>query len=154
MERTSLAYWMATPRSWTGGVKKQESCGTGNQHRDRLRHTTRYIKSKSMVGSTWAKGWGSQSELGDQMIFVCMQPFSTTQFGVPFHTPPLKCVGLGDPGLCPRVRFQCCARQHQAHGGNFGKPIQEGMPWLQRGLKAKPPPPKDSIFPSDVTSQP
>ncbi len=37
-----------------------------------------------------------------------------------------------ESGPCPSARFECCARQHPGHGGHFGKPIQEGMPRLQR----------------------
>ncbi len=64
------------------------------------------------------------------MMFVCVQPFSTTLFGLPFPLPHLKAAGIRNSGPYTCARFVCCATQHPGHGGHFGKPIQEGVPGL------------------------
>jgi hypothetical protein len=62
----------------------------------------------------------------------------------------LKVVGVGnrDSGPCQSARMEC-TRQNPGDGGHFGKPIQEVVPGLRRGPKAKPPCPTYSIFGSD-----
>ncbi len=69
--------------------------------------------------------------------------------GALFPFPHLKGAGLRNSGPCPSAIFECCTRQHPGHGGHFGKPIQEGVPGLQRCPKAKPPRPTNLIIPSD-----
>ncbi len=76
---------------------------------------------------------------------MSVQPFPTTLFGVPF------------PLFTPQGRRASQLRTvperemlHKAgHGGHFGNPIQDGVPGLQRGPKAKPPRPTFSFFRSD-----
>jgi hypothetical protein len=46
----------------------------------------------------------------------------------------------------PSARFECCTGQHPGFGGSRGKPIQDGVPEMQRDPKAKPPCPTDSNF--------
>ncbi len=78
-----------------------------------------------------------------------VKPSSTTLLGCSFPSPHLKGAGICNSGPCSSARFECCARQHPGHRGHFGKPIKEGVPGLQRGLKAKPPRPTYSIFRSN-----
>ncbi len=63
--------------------------------------------------------------------------------GCPFPSPHLKGVGLRSSRPCPSARFKCSTRLHRRHGGSLGKAIQEGVPRLHRGPKAKPPRPTD-----------
>ncbi len=37
--------------------------------------------------------------------------------GCPFPSPHLKGAGIRNSGPCLGARFECCARQHQVHGG-------------------------------------
>ncbi len=69
--------------------------------------------------------------------------------GCPFSSPHLKGARLRNSGPGLSARFECCARHHPGHGGHFGKPMKEGVPGLQRGLKATPPRLTYSIFRSD-----
>ncbi len=39
-------------------------------------------------------------------IFVCVQPYSTTLFGVPFPLPTPQGAGIGNSGTSPRPRFE------------------------------------------------
>ena len=48
-------------------------------------------------------------------IFVCVQPYSTTLFGVPFPLPTPQGAGIGNSGTSPRPRFEGCARQPSGH---------------------------------------
>ncbi len=66
------------------------------------------------------------------------------------HLPTPQGRGLGSSGSCLRTGFECCCTsQHSGLGGNFGTPIQERVPRMQRGPKARPPRPKDSTFRRD-----
>ena len=54
--------------------------------------------------------------------FVCVQPYSTTLFGVPFPLPTPQGAGIGNSGTSPRPRFEGCARQpsgQEAHSANL-----------------------------------
>jgi hypothetical protein len=56
------------------------------------------------------------------IIFVCVQPCSTTLFGVPFPLPTPQGAGIGNSGTSPRPRFEGCARQpsgQKAHSANL-----------------------------------
>ncbi len=44
-------------------------------------------------------------------IFVCVQPYSNTLFGVPFPLPTPPGAGIGNSGTSPRPGFESCARQ-------------------------------------------
>jgi hypothetical protein len=55
-------------------------------------------------------------------IFVCVQPYSTTLFGVPFPLPTPQGAGIGNSRTSPRPRFESCARQpsgQEAHSANL-----------------------------------
>jgi hypothetical protein len=45
-----------------------------------------------------------------QRIFVCVQPCSTTLFGLPFPLPTPQGAGISSSGSSPRPRFEGCAR--------------------------------------------
>ncbi len=71
------------------------------------------------------------------VIFVSVQPSSTTLFGVPFPLfTPQKRRDSQIRTMPKSARFECCARQHTGHGGHFGKTIKERVPGLQRDPKA------------------
>ncbi len=68
--------------------------------------------------------------------------------GCHFPSPHLKGAGIGNSGTSPRPRFEGCTRQPSGKG-IFGKTIQEGVPGLQRGPKAKQPRPTYLIIRDD-----
>ena len=46
---------------------------------------------------------------------MCVQPYSTTLFGVPLPLPTPQGAGIGNSGTSPRPRFEGCARQPSGH---------------------------------------
>ncbi len=70
-------------------------------------------------------------------VFMCVQPDSTTLFGVPFPLPTPQ--GRWDRQLrdMPETEIRGLRPATLRTKGTFGKPIQEGVPGLQRGPKAK-----------------
>ncbi len=53
---------------------------------------------------------------------MCVQPCSTTLFGVPFPLPTAQGAGIGNSGTIPRPRFEGCAEQpsgQEAHSANL-----------------------------------
>jgi hypothetical protein len=79
-------------------------------------------------------------------IFVCAQPYSATLCAVPFLLPIPQ--GRWDRQLrdMPKTKIRELRFATLWKRGNFGKPIQEGVPGLQRGPKAKLAWPTYSIF--------
>ena len=87
-------------------------------------------------------------------IFVCVHPSSTTLFGLPFSLPIPQ--GRWDRHLrdMPETEIRGLRKTTLRTRGTFGKPIQVGVPGLQRGPKAKLP--RSTIQSSETiaTSQP
>ncbi len=69
--------------------------------------------------------------------------------GCPSPLPTPQGAGIGNSGTCPRPSFEGLRQAALGTRGHFGKPIQEGVPGLQRGPRAKSPPATNSIFRSN-----
>jgi hypothetical protein len=67
----------------------------------------------------------------DSMILVCVQPYSTTLFGVPLSLPTPQ--GRWDRHLrdMPETEDRVLRYLMLRTRGTFGRPIQEGMPGMQ-----------------------
>jgi hypothetical protein len=101
-------YLCRPPLSWRA---KQRNPGTssGPGHRRRTKASGEALLKFSMRANR-------------VMIFVYVQPYSTTLFGVPFPFPTPQGAGIGNSGRCPRPRFEGCAWQpsgQEAHSANL-----------------------------------
>ncbi len=73
-------------------------------------------------------------------VFLCVQPCTTTLCGCPLPSTHRKALGSATQGHV-RDRDSRAAPGNLRTRGNFGKPIQEGVPGMQRGTRAKLPRP-------------
>jgi hypothetical protein len=81
--------------------------------------------------------------------FVCVLTLLTICFTI-----FVSVHGICNSGPCPSARFDCCARQHPGHAGQFTKPMKEGVPGFSEAQRPSRPAPWIQSPGAIFTSQP
>ncbi len=120
-----------------------------------------YPASHDLPGAPASK-WKDSRKAGGSLsgspgVFVCVQPHSTTLFGVPFPLPTHPTpqgAGIGDSGTSPRPRFESCARQSSGHEATSANLFRNECQVCNEARKPSCPAPHIQSSETIVTSQP